>query len=41
MIILKLLFIVHSQLNQTKEKKDNNMVIFGNLAFIIMIRDFY
>lgn len=40
-VSLKLLFTVGFQLSQTKREKDNNTVVLGGLAFVIIIKDFY
>lgn len=41
MVLLKLLAIVNTQLSQAKKKPDNNTAIFYELAWEILMRDFY
>lgn len=40
-VLLNLLINVNIQLGQVKKKLDNNTAIFGQLAIIILIKDFY
>ena len=41
MVFLKLLSTVEMCLNQVKSKTNNNSAVFGSLALVIVLRDFY
>ena len=41
MVFLKLLLIIDMHLNQGKGKTNNDTVILGSLALVIVIGDFY
>lgn len=41
MVSLKLLSMVDSQLSQTKRKKNNDIIVLGSLALIIIMGGFY
>lgn len=41
MVSLKLRDCIDTQLGQTKEKLDNNVIIFDNVSIVIVMGNFY